>query len=400
MANLTDANDINQPHDINGAGRWSVIPGSGSGGFGTAVTNLTNTYVPDVGGLDLARGYVLLKITSDSTRFTKCGSGNDTLRINLRQGPELWVRQNVSVCANNATVQLDPGVSGDSSGVNSVVTALRWTPLVGATPQTGGTFVPNNQSLGTLATYTPPAAFTSGVITMRMEVVSTNLPGTITCPLPTRQFTITVQTVPLVNALDTLKICKAPTGSPTTAPIPAGQATINGTSTIPAGFTVNWTGNGSFTGNGTLVPTYTPTAAEVAAGTAKIVFRVTKTSAPSCGPVSDTLIIGFKNRPTANAGAPFTICKNNAKTFPINGVATNFSTVLWTRTPATGSFSTTANDTTIFTTPATLPTSYTFTLQANPLAGSSVCPAATSNVTVTFTNPDTVALPATVEYCP
>ncbi|HVD97165.1 MAG TPA: gliding motility-associated C-terminal domain-containing protein [Cytophagaceae bacterium] len=394
ITDLTDANNL--ADDVNGPGKWSLIPGFASGSFGSAVSNLSNTYFP--GAADYIRGYALLKITSDSTTSTPCGTANDTLRINLFQGPDVWTRPGpVNVCANNATVQLDPGVVGDSSGVNAVVKTYIWTPYIGTTVQTGGTFVSSNQALGSIATYTPPATFTSGTIIMRLKSVTTTLPAGVTCPADSSQFNIVVNTVPLVNALDTLKICQAASGT-TTIPVPAGQATING-GTTTTGFSITWTGAGTFTNATTLTPTYTPTASELSTGVAKIVFKVTKTSAPSCGPVSDTLIIGIKTRPTANAGSGFTICKNNAATIPLKGVATNFGSVSWSASPATGSFSPTNNDTTVFSPSGALPASYVFTLTSNAVTGSP-CPAATSTVTVTFTNPDTVDLPTTADYCP
>ena len=388
ITSVADANDISD--DIPGPGRWSLVTGSASGTFGSAVTNLVNTYIPVAA--DYTRGYVLLRVRSDSTSQTPCGTADDTLRINLFQGPDVWVRSDTTVCANNATVKLNPSLT-NPSGVNSVVSSYRWTPYVGTTPLVGGIFVPNNQSLSSVTTYTPPASFTSGTITMRLRSLTTTLPPSVSCPADSAEFHIIVNTIPIVNALDTLKVCNV--GASTTVPVPAGQATISPAST----YSILWTGNGTFTGNGTLTPTYTPTAAERAAGVAKIVFRVTRTAAPSCGPVSDTLIIGFVNPPTANAGPDFSLCSNNAATINLRGVATNFNSVSWsTIAPSTGTFaSPNNNDTIVFTPSGTLPTSALFVLTAQQTAA--LCPLVRDTVRVTYTPAPTIEAGANQYYC-
>jgi gliding motility-associated-like protein len=386
-----DVDDMSKYVDYTGT--WELIPGFASGSLASPANQLINGYIPTAA--DFARGYVLLGIVSDvNPTLVPCGIARDTLRINLFEGPEVFVREPVTVCAGNTTIQLNPGVAPNISGVNSVVRTFGWFPIHDGQPLVGGTFVPNNQSLSTVATYTPPASFTTGTIILRLKSLTTHLPVGVNCPADSADLVITVNELPAVEALDTLKVCN--TGAGVTVAIPAGQATINGAPTIPAGYTVNWTGAGTFTGANTLTPVYTPTTAERTAGILKINFRVTRNTPDACAEVQDTLIIQLVAPPTAQAGDPQTLCSNNVSTIDLTGRVTNASSISWSSTAA-GSFAPADNDTTVFTPSAAPSGPITFTITAESSLAS--CPDATSNVTFNFVEPVELVLPTSLQYC-
>lgn len=101
---------------------------------------------------------------------------------------------------------------------------------------------------------------------------------------------------------------------------------------------VNWTtsGSGTFANNGTLSPTYVPSAADINAGI--VMLTLTANPLPPCSvPATSTKIVNISRIPAVNAGVDGVIC--NATPFTINDAQViNYSTVLWT-TSGTGSFS-------------------------------------------------------------
>src|SRR5690606_32060784 len=68
------------------------------------------------------------------------------------------------------------------------------------------------------------------------------------------------------------------------------------------------TGDGVFGGVNNLTTTYTPGAADSAAGTVSIVLTASRFT---CNDASDTMIVTITPAPTANAGGDHTLCSNN-----------------------------------------------------------------------------------------
>lgn len=107
---------------------------------------------------------------------------------------------------------------------------------------------------------------------------------------------------------------------------------LNGTAT---GYTsLEWTtsGNGMFSDLAILNPVYTPDASDVEAGN----VTITLTANPgSDAQVSDQMVLSLTKTPVANAGLDATVCEGS--TVQLNGVAENYSGILWT-TSGNGTF--------------------------------------------------------------
>ena len=96
---------------------------------------------------------------------------------------------------------------------------------------------------------------------------------------------------------------------------------------VQLGGSVSGAGGGQWSGGaGTFAPSiaslnavYTPTPAEVAAGTLNL--TLTTIGNGNCVAVSDQVLITFTAAPTANAGAGSVFCANNAN-IPLNGSVT------------------------------------------------------------------------------
>ena len=101
--------------------------------------------------------------------------------------------------------------------------------------------------------------------------------------------------------------------------------------------TLNWTssGTGSFTGIGTLSPTYTPSDDDITSGSVILTLEAFPLT-PCVNSVTSSMQLNFQETPTAYAGADGLVCEPNQ--FDIIGAnANNFSTIYW-NSSGTGSF--------------------------------------------------------------
>ncbi|MBW6490678.1 MAG: PKD domain-containing protein [Lentimicrobium sp.] len=109
---------------------------------------------------------------------------------------------------------------------------------------------------------------------------------------------------------------------------------------------LNWStsGSGTFVNNGSLSPTYTPSAADISSGLVILTLTAFPVN-PCSNPVNDSKTITFSLIPTVTAGPDGSVCDNNPFSIT-NAHTTNSTSVLWT-TSGSGTFS---NNTSINTT--------------------------------------------------
>jgi hypothetical protein len=112
--------------------------------------------------------------------------------------------------------------------------------------------------------------------------------------------------------------------------------TLNGTVDV-AGTTNTWTtnGTGTFADATSLGTTYTPSAADITAGTVTLTLTATLTG---CNPVFDQVVITISPAPIVDAGANQTVCANNPTVTLAGTVSDGTATNAWT-TAADGTFS-------------------------------------------------------------
>ncbi len=98
-----------------------------------------------------------------------------------------------------------------------------------------------------------------------------------------------------------------------------------------------WTtsGTGTFDDATILAATYTPSPADITAGS--VTLTLTAQSAAPCVPAVDAMVLSISLQATADAGTDATICEGSTYTLS-TAVATNAATILWT-TSGTGTFS-------------------------------------------------------------
>lgn len=136
---------------------------------------------------------------------------------------------------------------------------------------------------------------------------------------------ITIIRNPVINAgADTL-ICEG------------SDYTTNGaTASFFTNLSWSSTGTGSFANGNSVIATYTPSAADIAAGGVTLTMSV-DALAPCTGTITDSFVLSINKAATVNAGPDASIC--NTIPFALSAAtASNFSSVQWT-TSGTLSFS-------------------------------------------------------------
>jgi gliding motility-associated-like protein len=327
-------------------GTWS----GGTGTFTPDANTLTATYTPSAA--EVAAGTVTLTLTSTGP----CTTATDNMTITINPVATVNAGPDQTICAGN-TVTLAGTVGGSATGGT-------WS---GGT----GTFAPNANTLN--AAYTPSAAeVTAGTVTLTLTTTGP-------CAVVTDNITITINPAATVNAGPDQTICS---GNTVTLAGSVGGSATGGT----------WSGGtGTFTPDAnTLTATYTPSAAEVAAGT----VTLTLTSTGPCTTATDNVTITINPAATVNAGPDQTICAGNSVTLAgtVGGSATG-----GTWSGGTGTFTPDANTLTATYTPSAAEvTAGTVTLT---LTTTGPCAVVTDNITITINPAATVNAGADQTIC-
>ncbi len=283
---------------------------SGTGTFTPNATTLNATYNPSLA--DVAAGSVILTLTTNDPAGI-CPPVNDQMTIIFNAPAQVNAGPDQSICGQ-VPVSLNGTIGGSA-------TSGTWT-----TSGTG-TFIPNNTTLN--ATYNPSAAdVLAGSVILTLTTDDPAGP----CPSVFDQMTIFIGTAATVDAGPDQTICEDATA--------LLNGTIGGSATIGT-----WTtsGSGTFTPNNTtLNATYTPSAADVLAGSV-ILTLTTDDPAGPCPSVFDQMTIFIGTAATVDAGPDQTICED--ATALLNGTIGGSATIgTWT-TSGSGTF--TPNNTTL-----------------------------------------------------
>ena len=267
--------------------------GAWSGGNGIFVPNnlaLNATYTPSA--TEIALGSVTLTLTS--TGNGNCIPVSDQMMLLISNAPIVNAGPDLTSCANNATVTLNGNYMYAGGAI--------WSGGF-------GTYNPNNTTLN--ATYTPSAAeIASGSVILTLTTT-----GNGSCNASSDNVMVTINQSPVINAgVDQIACGNNPT------------LTLNGSVVGASG--AAWSGGlGSFLPNNTVLnATYTPSAAEITAGTVSL--TLTSTGNGTCNAVTDQMVITYTTSPMANAGVNQSICSNNP-TVSLAGSYSVSSGMIW-----------------------------------------------------------------------
>ena len=273
---------------------------SGSGSFSGNGT-LTPTYTPSLS--DFVSGSVILTLTG--TAISPCLTpASDVMVLNLIPSAVVYAGTDETICETGSFT-----ITTATAAFNS---SLLWT-----SNGTGTLLNPNTLT----PTYTPSVAdITAGTVTLTISALSA-----APCSVPATDYMVlTISPLPQADAGNDAGICE-------------GQSyTITG-ATATTGLTFTWTSNGtgSFLNINTLAPTYTPSPADITAGSVNITLTVQGTGACN-NIVTDAMVLTIDPMAAVDAGSDVTICEGFSYTLSLAS-ASDYSTIMWT-TSGTGTF--------------------------------------------------------------
>lgn len=272
-----------------------------STGTGTFADNTALITTYNFSAADLASASpVTLRLLAKSDAF--CGlTDYKDIAITIKPAPTVTTVPTGVLCEGNVFT---------ATAIASNATSVLWT-TVGTS---NGTFA-NANSLTAL--YMPG---TNDTATFTIRFTATGDP---VCAAATTTKTVTIQLKPVLDAgIESRHNC-------------VGEAfAITGVTGQNLG-TITWSSNsssgtnkGTFSNPSILNPSYTPSAAEVAAGTPITLTITAAALAPCATPVTDFIILNLDPKQVVNAGIDQTICEGSSVT--LSGAATHASSVYWT----------------------------------------------------------------------
>jgi gliding motility-associated-like protein len=271
---------------------------SGTGTFSNA-TILHPVYTPSAA--DIASGSVTL--TLNLIANVPCANTSSTMTLSISRQPVVNAGPNATICETTIYTL--------SNSTAQYYSTLLWT--------TSGTGTFNNTTV-LHPVYTPSAAdIAGGTVTLTLQA-NANAP----CNNVTSSMTLSITRQAIANAGPNATICETST------------YTLSN-STAQYYLTLNWTtsGTGTFSNATILHPVYTPSAADIAAGS--VILTLNLVANVPCSNTSSSMTLSISRQPVANAGPNATICETTNYTLS-NSAAQYYSSLIWT-TSGTGAFS-------------------------------------------------------------
>jgi hypothetical protein len=279
-----------------GGGAASATWSGGTGSYSPNASTLNATYTPSAA--EIAAGGVTLTLTTNDPAGP-CGATSDQVRININSAASVNAGADQIVCSSSPAAQLAGVIGGGAS--------------TGTWSGGAGTFAPNANTLN--AVYTPTAAeIAAGSVTLTLTTDDPAGP----CGALSDQVKITINPAATVNAGIDQTVCAS-----------APQVTLAGT--IGGGAASGtWSGGaGTFAPNAnTLNATYTPSAAEIAAGGVTLTLTTNDPAGP-CGALNDQVRITINPVATANAGPDQTVCSSSPQVQLAGSIGGGASSGFW-----------------------------------------------------------------------
>jgi hypothetical protein len=330
---------------------------SGSGTFANANSLTTCTYTASAA--DITSGSVILTLTASNGG---CANVTSNKTLTIIAPPTSVAGSTINTCSSTGAVNITTG----SSATNQ--SSVAWS---------GGAGTFTNPNSLTLCSYTPSAAENTAGSTITLTLTAF---GNSPCSSVTSTKSLVISRAMTAVAGTNITMCYPTT---TTVSISGGATATNHTS-------VTWSssGTGTFTNPNSLgACSYTPSAADVSAGSVTLTLTATNNG---CPPAVSTKTLTISSFPTAVAGPALTTCTAYGSYVITGGAtATNQTSVLWTSS-GTGALVNASSLTACTYNPSAADItagSVTLTLTAY---GASPCGNATSTKTLTITQSVTV----------
>ncbi|MFI5137725.1 MAG: PKD domain-containing protein [Sphingobacteriales bacterium] len=252
--------------------------------------------------------HVTLSIAS-----TSCATTSATQTIYVDAPPVITLSPDAAICGTGQTYSFNtnPGITQ-----TSISGTAQPQPNTYAWTVTGGTYSFTN---GTTASSQYPQIKFTGYGVYTVSASEQNSCGTVT-----KSQKLNFQNVPLVTIDPSPTIC------------PGSSATLTGHVNPAGSFTsVQWKGAGTFSSPNTLITGFTPTAAEINAGSATVTLDVKTQLTGACADILTSVTINIF--PVNNITSPLTqqICTGNPVNYTITSAVAG-STYSWTATLTSG----------------------------------------------------------------
>ena len=269
---------------------------TGTGGSFFPNAGILNTsYVPTSD--DISVGSVNLILTSNSGG--PCSADSDTLEVVINPTPIVSAGDDITICADAGSVQLNGSITIATGGV--------WT-----TSGTG-TFAPNDSTLD--AVYTPSDLDTaSGNISLTLTSTGNDL-----CQPVSDQLILKINPAPVASSGGNLTVCETENA----IPLSGGFENAGG---------IKWTssGKGIFTPNvNSAIANYLPSSEDIAAGT--IQLTITTLDNGLCNAISETMDLTFSAISSVDAGQDSLICEDQGS-IGLSASISNASGGAWSTT--------------------------------------------------------------------
>ena len=335
------------------SGTWS----GGAGSFSPGPTALHAIYTPSAA--EIAAGGVTLTLTTNDPAGP-CGAASDQVRIAIRPAATASAGADQTVCASSPQVQLSASLGGGASS--------------GAWNGGSGSFDPGPSAPNAL--YTPsPSEIAAGAVTLTF---TTNDP-TGPCGAVSDQMVVTILPAATVNAGPDQTLCASSPRAQLAGSVGGGASSAS------------WSGGaGTFSPKATtLNASYTPTAAEIAAGSVTLTLTSNDPTGP-CPAVSDQVRISFDPVTTVNAGPDQAACSSSPQVQLQGVVGGTVTGGTWSGGAGTFSPAATALNA-IYTPTAAEIAARSVTLTLTSAASSGPCPPASDQMTITISPAVTVS---------
>lgn len=326
---------------------WATL---GTGTFSSPNTLVTN-YTPSAA--DIINGSVVLYLTAYG--ITPCGDAVDSILLTIIPTPTVFAGTNSIICQGN--------VFTIASATATNYSSFSWSTSGSGTFANGGTLSP---------TYIPSAAdISAGSVNLTLTVN-----GNSPCANIASTMTLSITPASPVEAGNNETICEGSTLVVTSA------FTSNYSSIL-------WTtsGTGIINNNGTISPTYIPSAADIANGS--VTLYLTAYGITPCLAITDSMVLTIIAAPNAYAGINSSICYDGTFTLS-SATASNYSSLIWTSS-GTGSYNNATTLNPVYTPSAADITAGTVVLTLTAI-GNSPCTQAVSTLILTI-NPKPVTSP-------
>ncbi|MCX6304921.1 MAG: Ig-like domain-containing protein, partial [Bacteroidetes bacterium] len=321
---------------------WST---SGTGAFNNAAT-LHPVYTPSPA--DIAAGTVTL--TLNVTANSPCANTSASMILTIQHQPVANAGPDVTRCAS----ALSYTVTGATS---TYASTLSWSKGLGSGILTNA------------STISPTYTFGAGETSVTLTLTASPAGGS-QCSAAIDAMVITIVPAATASAGTDATMCET-----------AVNYTLSGSSaTNYASLLWSTSGTGAFNNAGNLHPVYTPSPADIAAGTVTLTLNVTANS--PCANTSASMTLAIQRQPVANAGPDVSRCAS-ALSYTVTGATATYATTLsWSKGLGSGVL-TNANTISPTYTFGVGESSVTLTLTATP-AGGSLCSPATDAMVITI----------------